>query len=206
MNNKWTYYWWLYTLYMVFVVIITTSIFSDLTTLKDNERIQIFFGGVGVSSEVVETDLVQYLLDYSPQDIKEVVFETIDSSIPSFQEILFTRAISVGDLIILPESAIRVNTGETYFTPLDVSDVYTFFGDDVHLYEENGVPYGIYLNKVVTSNNFTSLLQSGDDNVYVLFFNAFSLNTGDWNDDGVDADIAAIDCAKWFLTEEETDD
>ncbi len=205
MKSRITYYWWVYVLYAFGIIAVSLTIFNALERPTDDERIQILFGGAGVSSASIEQDLQSYLLENSTQNIKEVIFETVDSTISSFPEILVARAISVGDLIILPESAIRQNTGETYFMPLDETEVRSIFGDQVNLYSENDIIYGIYLNQGDVENNFTSYMQENDENTYVLFFNMFSVNTGDWNEEGNNTDMAAIECAIWLMEEGEYD-
>lgn len=195
-----TYFWWVYVLYAIAIALAWGSAFTALAKPADNEQIILFIGGESLDVESLSADLLSLLPSQSGQNIREVNVEAMVPGTYAFDSILSTRALAGTDLVILSEDAMKSNIGYTHFLPLEETDLIAEFGDGLDYYTEEGIIYGIVLRvSGGEDTHFSEALAEGDVTTYYLFFNAFSVNLGDWNDQGTGTDTAALDAARWLL-------
>lgn len=196
MRHHLTYHWWIYILYAIVSCAVILTIHGNIITPKENEIVKISIAGSDINTNTMIEDSLEYLQQHSSQVIKQVSVEYIEPS--NFEDALATRTLGGYDIIILPMSAVRENTGSFYFLPLD-----SFVEDNTisseRIYYEDSTAYGIFLHSDTITSMFSSYLEQSTNTTYVLFLNGYSVNLGSYSAYGNDTDTAAIEIVKYLM-------
>lgn len=196
MKNHLIYYWWLYCLYAIAVIVIIMSFNNSINTPKENEIIRIAVAGEDMETSEFKDDILEYIRKNSSQEIKVVTVEYIDDE--NFDDALATRALGGYDLVILPSSYIKANTGSYFFLPLnDIVIDYDITSN--HLFYEDSIPYGFLLLSEDIPSTFSLYLSDSDNEQYVAFINGYSVNVGPYNTYGSNSDTAVMTVIEFLI-------
>ena len=190
------YSWWKYLLLILCVFLFWMTVFDMLAAPEKNEKIQITCVGDGFLCEELKAALEQQLPELTDQLIKSISVENpINGESEDYYSVLSTRAYGA-DLIIVEESAMTENIGQTYFLPLPAEALTEYIGSAAY-YSEEGTPYGILLCDGSTGNRF-SQFYTGTQRCY-LFITHTSQNVAGIMGRGNGEDDAALQIIAYLL-------
>lgn len=195
------YNWWKFLLLTLIVLIGWTIAINEIITPNENQRIVVSAINVNLDKDLLEEDGLIYMKTYDNQDIRDVFVEKTFIDGIEFHEFISTRSLPGTDLIILPVTSISENTASDLFLPLNESSVLEYFGNDWVYYYEDDVLYGIGLTIDQYDTTFSSYINSEVVGEYYVFFNGYSRNVGDWNEDSLSNEEAAIEFVRWLINE-----
>lgn len=181
--------WYKYLVAFIVSIILWVIVVDIVIAPKKNERIEIFIGSYGVSSEINEA--VE-----KPSYIEELVFTDVMIG-ESYYFILFSSYASSEDvdLFIVKESQFRESDIQ-YYQKLSSEDIEKNFG----VFEYFTVNDDIYGIKIYDSKTKTGLLsdyikyiEDGEkEEDYYLFFSKHSIHLGELNDSQYDGVIQIL--------------
>lgn len=150
-SNHFQYNWWVYIVIALTFVLLWSFVFESLAKPAANERLYISFIGTDFNHTKLQFDLEEGLFEES---YTREVF--VESAVPqgNLNDLLYVRSQGEFDAVILPETYIFNGMADTYFGPLNQSQVTELLGD-VTFYEENGQAYGILLEGERFSQYYT---------------------------------------------------
>lgn len=200
-----SYNWWKFLLIALALIIVWSIAINEIVQPRENEKIIISAVNISLEKDRIELDGMKMMEDYLYQDIEIIYVETIELEGPELHEFLSTRALPGTDLIFLPESDVLGNTASSLFLPLDEQAVIDYFGEDIKYYYEDGILYGIGLTQDTYQTVFSSYLRRSSTEDYYVFINSYSKNVGDWNEDGIANEKAALEFIHWLISDRTTE-
>lgn len=200
MRNHLQFNWWKYLAVIVLPVILWCSVFSAIAEPNSDQQVNVLYVGESLDTQSLRQQLADAMPQLTQQQIKSVAVDTALLDGSSYNALLTARCFDY-DILILEESSLQKNTGQTVFTRL-TSKLLEQFPNTPHYTEEvedgGTLAFGLVLYDGTAENTF-SACYTGSQTCY-LFISPYSVNFDTLNENGTAGNDAALKAAQYLLS------
>lgn len=191
MKKQLQFDWWKYLLLLVLPIVVWCNIFSMSAKPAEHERLQILYIGNGLDTQSLCRELETALPGLTQQKILAVSVEREDITPSQYSNTLTARCFDY-DLIIIQESCMQDNVGQTVFVRLlpELTEQLPNLAPYEETAEDTLLTFGYVLYDGVRANRFWNFY-TGEETCYV-FISPESVNFDTLNEKGRIGDDAAL--------------
>ncbi len=199
MKNHLQWNWWKYLMVILLPTVIWCSVFQALAQPGKEQQVKLLYFGENLDAQALQQQLAEALPGLTDQQLRSVTVDTAQPEEKSYASLLRARCYEY-DLILLEESWLRENLGQSIFVRLTEPMQAQFPNAQPYTEQtEDGdiLTYGFVLYDIQNRNNFASCY-SGSQRCY-LFISPYSVNFDGLNENGTAGNDGALKAAQYLL-------
>lgn len=201
MKHHLQFNWWKYLLAFLLPILLWTGVFQSMATPGPTQRLNVLYVGQGLDAVALQQQLSAQLPTRTSQPIRSLTVDTASLDGNAYHSILSARSITY-DMIIIEESSLVKNTGQSVFTRL-TQELLAQFPNAVPYTEEiedgSTLTFGLVVYDGTGNNRFSACYQG--DQRCLLFISPYSENFNALNENGVTGNDAALKAVQYLLEE-----